>query len=89
MPKVAPGKVQFTACTISRSACTTKELPLQVCARTKNHAHERMAESYARSETQMRIREIQSMYREGRNLYRLIVSRTIFKFHKIFYNINC
>jgi len=48
MPKVVPGKVQFMACTISRSACTTKELPLQVCARAKNHMRERMAENYAR-----------------------------------------
>jgi len=40
MPKVAPGKVQFMACTI-RSACTTKELPFRVahrvCAWVKNH----------------------------------------------------
>ncbi|KYM95971.1 hypothetical protein ALC62_13419 [Cyphomyrmex costatus] len=35
------------ACTISRSACATKELPLQVCcARAKNHACERMRKGY-------------------------------------------
>lgn len=92
MPKVAPGEVKFMACTISRSACTTKELPLRsraasLCTSEKLRARERLAKNRCerKRETHERPGRVYANWRNTKGVT-YIGPLAILKFHKIFYD---